>query len=333
MQETIENSKTLSARPIFVMGMPRGGTTLVGSLIAQHPQISGVLARRYGGLKETDMFGPIDKYFGDISNPIDLVRFVETFSATDYFVRTGAQKSLFYKTKPRNIHSFFTILMDDFANRSNSSHWVEKSPTHLLCFNKIISMYPDAYFVVVRRNTIDCVRSYLALKGSDVRIGRFTRLLKASLRYAIYENRLNKLVSIADKPNYEIIEFESLLDDMPKVCIDLCENLKIPYSEYMCAPQFEKNTSFFDNTIKNARKSTHSKLEHVAITLVLRLFKLVPNYFAERAAQKLLLWGKRPMAHHWGMLFEEHKFNEAEVSPGGWGGLPENRPSVKKMDS
>ena len=316
-------------RPIFVLGMPRSGTTLTGGLLAQHPLIAGVSEERYGGLKESDIFGQIEEYFGNLADPIDFVRFLETFAASDYFRGTGLDKELFYRARPTDFTSFFNLLMNTFAENRECTHWVEKSPAHLLCFERILERFPKAFIVIIQRNQVDCVRSHIALRSYTSRRAYRKAILKAAVTYAIYRSRLDDLVKSVKPDQSIIVGYDDLKTDIPRASLAMCDGLGLQYADAMHQAPYSANSSFHGSNHKKRASQPMPKGDRLLIVFAQFAVRLLPKCVRKYASRRLLLWAKRPMAHHWGLLLEEHGFDERTTASGGWGGIPKNRPEWK----
>jgi hypothetical protein len=310
--------------PIFILGAPRSGTTLLGGMLCRHERVAGVHAARYRGLKESDLFFSFERSFPSLEHPVDLVRFVEAFSATDYFRLSGVEKELFYRRKPKDVGSFFRLLMDEYARRRGCDFWVEKSPAHTLCYRRLERHFPDAALIVIRRNVVDCVRSNLGARPerrSSVRSGmlRYLGILKITVSFSIY----NAMLDLIQRRSGQVavaLEYGELVRDKPAACARICRGLGIPYEEAMTIPPYRANTSFPGGDARRAQ--VLSPLETLLVRLVAAVFRLVPRRLAPLIS--FLVFGKRrrrPLAHHWGMLLEEHGF-DARLAPCGWRGVP-----------
>lgn len=312
--------------PIFVLGMPRSGTTLTGGIIAQHSMVAGIVSERYRGLKESAIFGPMDRYFGDLNNPIDFVRFVETFAAGDYFQLSGTKKELFYREKPKSMAAFFRLLMDDYSKRNNCDFWVEKSPIHLLHFENILREFPDAIIVVVCRDLQECIRSSLGIRRHLSTWYYLWTVFKTAILYSIYQSRLDDLKKAIIPTSKIVVHYKDLSTDLKNAGRHICQTIGIPFEDSVGHAPYAPNTSFFNKGIVNNGDNMPTKLHHIIIQCVVYGFRLLPKKVKFIMAQCLLRRPKRPMAHHWGILFERYDFEEKRWAPGGWSGVPEHRP-------
>lgn len=140
--------------PIFIVGYPRSGTTLIQALIATQPNIVS--------LPETHFFSRTMKEIRDYDDPIagdrldDAIRVTRTRitlsqQAEDHMRRLAMEKRLTAKT-------FFEILITDnlldrFSPESiRQARWMEKTSHHAFFLHNIFRLYPAAKVIYVMRH-------------------------------------------------------------------------------------------------------------------------------------------------------------------------------------
>lgn len=133
------------ARPIFIGGLMKSGTTLLRALVANHPQI-------FGGL-ETHWFGDeFRKHWRDADAPSvsRLLNFFEVAPSAYADLLDGCADP-------------FVLLgrfMAHCAHRSGASRWVEKTPGNVVHTDLIEQHWPDALFIHVIRDLRDVYASW-----------------------------------------------------------------------------------------------------------------------------------------------------------------------------
>jgi len=165
--------------PIFILGLPRSGTTFLHELLAQdasnlvprvwqtiYPQPRGENFAAAGN-RRVQIVNRQLKFFAGISpefsqlHPIDAdspqecseitsavfqsLRFDTTFRVPDYQAWIDADEHL----KAFEFHRKFLQVLQDGAR---VKRWVLKCPDHSFCLPAILQTYPDARFVVVHRD-------------------------------------------------------------------------------------------------------------------------------------------------------------------------------------
>ena len=125
-----------SNRPIFVVGMPRSGTTLVEQILASHSNV-------YGAGELPDIALIEQKLLGECANTAD---------------RFKAFKQLTQRNLNRAAEGYLKIL-DQLA--SSESHVVDKMPTNFWRLGLISLMFPNAHVIHMKRDPRDnCLSIY-----------------------------------------------------------------------------------------------------------------------------------------------------------------------------
>ena len=122
-------------RPIFVVGSPRSGTTLMRSILDAHPSI--------------------------VCPPWETGIFVELADLLDRFDESQAMYK--FMKDDASIWQWVRQTVDDLMLRVtgsfNKPRWAEKTPAHVLHIELIHRVYPQAQFVHIIRNGYEVVRS------------------------------------------------------------------------------------------------------------------------------------------------------------------------------
>lgn len=151
-------------RRTFVVGCPRSGTTLVQAMIARHPDVFS--------LRETcffrTMLGDLELRWGDLGAHGDRHWYHRAGLARSSGRRLLRELEQIHSTHPRRKRvprsssacaRRYVELLDAAASWEGRSHWVEKTPDHLLYLDEIAAHVPDATFVHVLRNGMDVIAS------------------------------------------------------------------------------------------------------------------------------------------------------------------------------
>ncbi len=155
----------MSARPIFVLGLQRSGTTWIGNLLAAHPQVTALTDARHHGIHESLFFSHFARAW-NWRDPAQRARALDAFLSSDYGRLLGLSPAEAMAVRQaKTAASAFALAMDLVANREGRAAWVEKSPHHTRCAAQIAKAMPGAVFVAIHRDTVSLLHSRLGAYG------------------------------------------------------------------------------------------------------------------------------------------------------------------------
>jgi Sulfotransferase family len=137
-----------SGRPIFVVGCPRSGTTLLRSILDAHPRICCPVW-------ETGVFVALAQM---------LDRDSEWHAANDSLI--GDLRPRMLQWARRSVET----MMQELTAQVGKPRWAEKTPAHVLHIRLIHEVFPEAQFLHIIRNGRDVVRSLQNMPWAPRRI-------------------------------------------------------------------------------------------------------------------------------------------------------------------
>ena len=146
--------------PVFVLGCPRSGTTLLYHMLLS---AGGFAVYR----AETHVFDLLAPRFGNLATRADCKRLLEAWLQTEYFRRTGLPGEEFSARVLSECHSggdFLRLLIESIAEQQGARRWAECTPEHLLYTREIRKALPNALVIHVIRDGRDVAMS-LAKQG------------------------------------------------------------------------------------------------------------------------------------------------------------------------
>ena len=150
-----QQSRPRSACPVFVVGCPRSGTTLLYHMILSAGDFAGYPF-------ESDTFRLLGPKFPDLASLTNRKRLMEFWLRSENFARSGLDRS---DVEPRvlrdcrNIGDFLRIVMEEMCRKQGVRRWAEKTPYNALYISQIKRLIPDALIVHIIRDGRDAALS------------------------------------------------------------------------------------------------------------------------------------------------------------------------------
>lgn len=141
--------------PVFVVGSPRSGTTLL-----YHMLLSAGGFARYRA--ETHVFNTLAPRFGGLRSRSDIDAALRVWLASDCHVLTGLAADEVRERVhggARNAGDFLRIIMEMLVERQGARRWAETTPAHVLHMREIADQIPGALFIHVIRDGRDVATS------------------------------------------------------------------------------------------------------------------------------------------------------------------------------
>jgi hypothetical protein len=239
--------------PIFVIGSARNGTTWLSNAISNHPDISAVRSKAHWGLVESKIFENY-QFWGNLKDKDNLIKFLESYSSSDYFRCLRGIKKYYYNNPPNDFYDFFFTLMDRFAERESSTYWLTKldqsfysRPEKLSEFlGRINRRYERPFFVGIKREFKDVVTSYVNMQGvppqdRNTAPTREAAILLQAARYTLHYYTVNKIISNRDG---QLIRFDDLRNRRKEVLFNVSNKIGVDFSQIMLEDLYPSNSSF-----------------------------------------------------------------------------------------
>jgi hypothetical protein len=206
----------LEERPVFIVGAPRSGTTLMRSIIDAHPNI-------FCPVWETGLFVHLDRMLnGDLH--IVMKEEGERFPLSRADLIAWARQAAL-------------DLVRRFGSKTNKSRWAEKTPAHVHHIRLICELFPDAQFIHMIRSGYEVVRSLQNMPWAPRRI-------RWSIGTWVDSVHAGREAAQALRPSqYTEVRYEDLTREPEQLLRQLCDFLGEPFAPQMLEfHKAEKNT-------------------------------------------------------------------------------------------
>jgi hypothetical protein len=231
----------MSSNPLFIVGAPRSGTTLLQYMLRSHPNISLPTGESHFIIP---LYRDVEK-FGSLTEKAGIRRVLEAmyqknaeFLDTDlHGIRFDIERltdELFTEGK-HSIADIVAALFEKNALGEGKQRWGDKTPYYVLHMKTLLEMFPTAQFIHLIRDGRDCALSMFERKH-DFRV---YNTFFAAKYWEIYVERGRRIGKELGDKTYHEIHYEDLLEQ-PEVTIErLCDFLGEPYSDKIL--NFEKS--------------------------------------------------------------------------------------------
>ena len=174
-----------SFNPIFLIGFPRSGTTLLDTILRSHPKIKVI--------EEKPM---ILNMINNIKN--NKLKSLQNITSEEIL---NLRKSYLFEIK-KNV---------SFTNKSNII--IDKLPLNIINVGEIIRIFPTAKFILSIRHPLDCVLScFMQDFKLNNAMSNFLNIDDASNLYKNTMNLWNQYISVLEV-NYVSVKYEDLVNN------------------------------------------------------------------------------------------------------------------------
>jgi hypothetical protein len=146
--------------PVFVLGCPRSGTTLLYDMLLSAGGFAVYLA-------ESNVFNVLALRFGDLSERSNRQKLLRVWLGSKLFRATGLNMQQIEKQileECRHAGDFLSIVMNEIARTQGMQRWAENSPETLLHLPLVKRLIPDALVIHIIRDGRDVATSLEKLR-------------------------------------------------------------------------------------------------------------------------------------------------------------------------
>lgn len=232
--------------PVFIVGAPRSGTSLLRSILDAHPNVCC----------PTWETGVFDRLGSIVNGDVNVVMKREK----EHFPLTRADLIAWCRRSVDDLMAMLTA-------RVGKPRWGEKTPAHVFHMGLIHEVYPKAQFIHIIRDGRDAVRSLQNMSWAPREIRWSCRRWADSVR-AGREAGHNLPAA-----QYREVRYEDLTAEPESTLRSLCEYLNEPFAPSMLEYHQPQNNSWgvAAAPIECNRKSNHRELSFLESMIFRRI--------------------------------------------------------------
>ncbi|MEP5568693.1 MAG: sulfotransferase [Halioglobus sp.] len=279
--------RNYSQQPIFIVGAPRSGTTLLSTMLSAHPRIA--ISPETAFMLH---WWVIRHWYGDLNDPERFEIFWLDYTTQGRFVDIGIDGesvlNMLRALDRVDLKAVFSASMEEYAARLKKHRWGEKTPGHERHIEPLLNWYPDARVVFLVRDPRAVFASMLRVPWGQKDLLWQTGLWKDSIR---------TLDRFTHDKRFCAIKYEELVENPERELRKICEFIDEDYLPGMIYQRSEGSSPIPDS--KNtgwSRLHLQSTLEKPVTPASTKkwLQELTPKQIAtieHRARREMLEYG------------------------------------------
>ena len=217
--------------PVFVVGLPRSGTTLLTAMLGAHSRMdSGPETHFFTWIKRADVKRILNPRHWPAAGVAFLTSIVVDGNPVhESFGISVADMDAFLRQRAPSAQALLESLTVVRASRSGKVRWLEKTPNHLLNVDRIRDLYPTAHIVRIIRDPRDVA---LSLR----RVPWASKSALANLYSWVDRDERSWRFFESDSGSISV-RYEDLVTEAPAQLLRLCEFLGERFEDRMLKPQ------------------------------------------------------------------------------------------------
>jgi len=196
----------LEKNPIFMVGFPRSGTTLLDNILSGHPSIEVI--------EEKSMVPKLIGSLNQLTNN-DLNNLKNINAEQIQKLRSNYFEDLYSHVKNKNILKIY----------------IDKLPLNIIYIGEIFKIFPQAKFIFSVRHPRDCVLScFIQNFAINNAMANFFNLEDSAKLYNFIMELWTKYITIF-QINYHEVKYENLVENLENTSRQLLNFLELPWDD------------------------------------------------------------------------------------------------------
>jgi hypothetical protein len=265
-------AKQQTSRPLFVLSVPRSGSTLLYALLNQHSQISLLYE---GDLPTMQLY-----LMGRLHNGAWRERW-------EFWNQAPSRHGIALESMPANVSNVWEAtrtVYQEFARRKEAPIWGEKTPQWYHCALRIAEKFPDASFIFLWRD-MQAVMASIARAAVTERLFRKEGFANRAL---LGNEKLRRACDALKSRGFRVLEvdYEDLTSDTTECMQYICKFLELPFEPHSTSLAGADLTAL-------TRGQHHASVRSNRIDGPRKQAEMLPDITVAKIARYICYWRQR----------------------------------------
>lgn len=212
----------MTAAPIFIVGCPRSGTTLLRNLLRSHPRITFP--------SESHFIPSFYRGYGNPGSDGEAVELARRILRVEWIRQWGIRITPEEFAGDRSFRAVVGRLFECWARADGKPRWGDKTPHYVQEIATLAELFPEARVIHMLRDGRDVELSWLKA-GFEPR-----NLYTAALLWKRYVTAGRTAGARLPAASYRELRYEALVNQPERVMREVCDFLGEPFSETVLQP-------------------------------------------------------------------------------------------------
>ena len=209
--------ETPSAAPIFIVGCPRSGTTMLRDLLRSHPHLT------FPG--ESQFIPAFYRQYGDPRDGAEARKLAAAILESRWVRRWNLPLDAESFAGCRSFRQVLCHLFEAWARQENKPRWGDKTPRYVTEIPLLLKLFPEAKIIHIYRDGRDVARSWIRVRYRPQNIYTAAQLWKS------WVGAGRQAGAALPREMYLEVCYEQLLAQPRETMQRVCEFIAEPFDE------------------------------------------------------------------------------------------------------